>query len=159
MPKSCACWPCTSPWPATCGTSSAACAPSATSNASATRAVNIAERGLLLLELAPLATPPRLEELADATRDFLTRTAACFSELDLDKARRLCDESGDILEHNVAILQEMAEYMRDAARPVERAVQVCFIAHGLKRVCDQCANIAESVMFIREGACSRHRRA
>ena len=50
-----------------------------------------------------------------------------------------------------------AEVMRDAAKPVERAVQVCFIAHGLKRVCDQCTNIAESVVFTREGACSRHR--
>jgi phosphate transport system protein len=121
------------------------------------QAVNIAERGLILLEREPAASPANLEDLADSTRDLLARTAACFADLDRDMARRLCDESEDILELNVAILKEMTEYMRDAAKPVERAVQICFIAHGLKRVCDQCANIAESVIFIREGACSRHR--
>ena len=81
----------------------------------------------------------------------------CFAELDMDIARRVCEESEDILELNVAILKEMTEYMRDEARPVERAVQISFIAHALKRVCDQCTNIAESVVFISEGACSRHR--
>ncbi|HML54787.1 MAG TPA: phosphate signaling complex protein PhoU [Solidesulfovibrio magneticus] len=121
------------------------------------QAVNIAERGLILLELAPQAPPPKLVELAEATRDFLAHTADCFTNLDLTMARRLCEESDEILELNVTILKEMAEVMRDAARPVERAVQVCFIAHGLKRVCDQCTNIAESVVFTREGACSRHR--
>lgn len=121
------------------------------------QAVNIAERGLILLELEPIAPPPSLEELAEATRDFMAKTAVCFTNLDLDMARRLCEESLDILDLNVTLLKEMTEFMRDAARPVERAVQICFIAHSLKRVCDQCTNIAESVVFTREGACSRHR--
>ncbi|EFL50572.1 phosphate uptake regulator, PhoU [Solidesulfovibrio fructosivorans JJ]] len=121
------------------------------------QAVGLAKRGLLLAGQEPIAPPVRLEELAEATREFLARTAVCFSELDLDVSRRLCEESEEILDLNVAILKEMTQYMRDVARPVERAVQLCFIAHGLKRVCDQCTNIAESVVFIREGACSRHR--
>ncbi|MEA4857193.1 MAG: phosphate signaling complex protein PhoU [Solidesulfovibrio sp.] len=121
------------------------------------QAVGIAQRALLLLEREPAPPPASLEELAEATRAFLTRTAACFAELDLDAARRVCEESEDILELNVGILKDMTRYMRDVARPMERAVQICFIAHGLKRVCDQCTNIAESVVFIREGACSRHR--
>jgi phosphate transport system protein len=121
------------------------------------QAVNIAERGLILLELQPLAFSTKLEELADAISEYLVKTVACFSNLDLVLARQLCDEAEEILELNVAIIKEMTEYMRDEARPVERAVQVCFIAHGLKRIGDQCTNIAESVVFIREGACSRHR--
>lgn len=121
------------------------------------QAVGIAKRGLLLLEREAVAPPAKLEELAEATRGFLAMTATCFTELDLDIARRVCEESEDILELNVAILKEMTQYMRDVAKPVERAVQICFLAHGLKRVCDQCTNIAESVVFIREGACSRHR--
>ncbi|WP_428564961.1 MAG: phosphate signaling complex protein PhoU [Solidesulfovibrio sp. DCME] len=120
------------------------------------QAVGIAHRALLL-EREAVPPPGSLEELAEATRAFLVRTATCFAELDLDIARRVCEESEDILELNVGILKEMTQYMRDAARPMERAVQICFIAHGLKRVCDQCTNIAESVVFIREGACSRHR--
>lgn len=121
------------------------------------QAVGIAKRSRLLAGRDPIAPPVRLEELAETTRDYLARTAVCFSELDMEIARRLCEESEEVLDLNVAILKEMTEYMRDVARPVERAVQFCFIAHGLKRVCDQCTNIAESVVFIREGACSRHR--
>ncbi len=121
------------------------------------QAVGISKRVLLLDGREPLAPPARLTELAEATRECLARTGLCFAELDLDLARRICEESDEILELNVAILKEMSEYMREAARPVERAVQICFIAHGLKRICDQCTNIAESAVFIREGACSRHR--
>ena len=121
------------------------------------QAVSIAKRGLILLAREPAPLSARLEELAESTRDFMVKTASCFADLDLAMARRLCDEAEDILELNVTILKDMTEYMRDEARTVERAVQVCFIAHSLKRVCDQCTNIAESVVFIREGACSRHR--
>lgn len=121
------------------------------------QAVGIAQRSLLLLDREPFPTPIKLEDLGLATRNCLARTAVCFAELDITISRQLCEESEDILELNVAILQEMTQYMRDLGRPVERAVQICFIAHGLKRVCDQCTNIAESVVFIREGACSRHR--
>lgn len=120
------------------------------------QAVGVAKRGLLLGSgTAPSLA--RLEALAEATREFLMRTAVCFAELDLDIARRICEEAEDILALNVDVLKEMSECMREAAQPLEQAVQISFIAHGLKRVCDQCTNIAESVVFIREGACSRHR--
>jgi phosphate transport system protein len=121
------------------------------------QAVNIAERGLLLLERQPAPPSPGLKELADTTREFLVRAAACFMDLNLELARRMCLEAEDILALNEAILKEMTAFMLEEARPAERAIQLCFIAHGLKRVCDQCTNIAESVIFIREGACSRHR--
>lgn len=123
------------------------------------QAVNIAERGLLLLERQPAPPSPGLTELANLTREYLVRAAACFMDLNLELAQRLCRESGDIIALNEAVLKEMTTYMLEEARPAERAIQLCFIAHGLKRVCDQCTNIAESVIFIREGACSRHRRS
>jgi len=121
------------------------------------QAVSIAERGRILLERPPAPISPTLWEMADTTREFLVLTAACFTDKSLDLARRICAESGDILDLNTAFLKEMTTYMREEARPVERAVQLSFIAHGLKRVCDQCTNIAESVVFMQEGACSRHR--
>ena len=121
------------------------------------QSVNIAERGLLLLERQPAPPSPGLTTLAETTREYLVRATVCFMDLNLELARRMCLESDDILALNEAILKEMTTYMLEEARPAERAVQLCFIAHGLKRVCDQCTNIAESVIFIREGACSRHR--
>ncbi len=120
------------------------------------QAVNIAERGLLLLELDPAPLPASLEDLAEACRDILARTAACFADLDIEAARTLGAASRNMLERNEALFKEMREFVRDKSRPVERSVQICFIAHGLKRVCDQCENVAESVEFICRGACIRH---
>jgi phosphate transport system protein len=121
------------------------------------QAANIAERGLILLKRPPAPISPTLREMADTTREFLVLTAACFTDQSLDLANRICAESEDILSLNTAFLKEMTAAMLEESRPMERAVQLCFIAHGLKRVCDQCTNIAESVVFMREGACSRHR--
>lgn len=121
------------------------------------QAVNIAERGLLLLERQPAPPSAGLSRLAETTREYLVRAAVCFMDLNLELARRICQESKGIQTLHEAILKEMTTYMLEEARPAERAIQLCFIAHGLKRVCDQCTNIAESVLFIREGACSRHR--
>lgn len=121
------------------------------------QAVSIAEWGRLLLERPPAPISPTLREMADTTREFLVLTAACFTDQNLDLASRICAQAEDILDLNTTFLEEMTNYMREEARPVERAVQLSFIAHCLKRVCDQCTNIAESVMFMQDGACSRHR--
>lgn len=122
------------------------------------QAKGLAKRALLLLERQPAPPPASLRELAETTREFLVRTIACLTDLNADLARRLCQESQHTLALDTAILQEMTTTMRREARLMEWAVQICFIAHGLKRICDQCTNIAESVIFIREGANNRHRR-
>lgn len=120
-------------------------------------AAAIAARGLDLLDRPPLPRSQFLEELFGFAGECLQKTAKAFADLDADMARELCVDSEDALELNVKVFKEMTEYMIEESRTVERAAQMCFVAHSLKRVCDQCANIAESVIFIKEGACNRHR--
>jgi len=122
------------------------------------QAVGIAKRGLLLSERQPMPPSPSLKELTAITGEFLARTIRCFTERNAEAARDIRRDSIAIQDRNEAILKDMAAVMLEEARPVEPAVQVCFIAHGLKRICDQCANIAESIIFIKEGACARHSR-
>ncbi|QLA15203.1 phosphate signaling complex protein PhoU [Desulfolutivibrio sulfoxidireducens] len=120
-------------------------------------ASGIAARGLGMLDRPPLPRSQSLEELFGFARECLQKTAKAFADLDAELARELCVDSEDALELNIKVFKEMTQYMIDESRTVERAVQLCFVAHSLKRVCDQCSNIAESVIFIKEGACNRHR--
>ncbi len=120
-------------------------------------ASGIAARGLGMLDRPPLPRSLALEELFGFCRECLQKTAKAFADLDAGLARELCVDSEDALELNIKVFKEMTQYMIDESRTVERAVQMCFVAHSLKRVCDQCSNIAESVIFIKEGACNRHR--
>lgn len=122
------------------------------------QAVGISKRGMLLSDRQPIPLSPKLKELADLTGEFLAKTILCFTNLDAEQAWEIRKESLTVADRNEAILKDMAAVLREEARPVEPAVQVCFIAHGLKRICDQCANIAESIIFIRKGACARHAR-
>lgn len=122
------------------------------------QAVGIAKRGLLLAERQPMPPSPSLTELAAITGEFLSRIIVCFTQRDAEAAWAIRRDSLTIQDRSEAILKEMAAVMLEEAKPVEAAVQVSFIAHGLKRICDQCANVAESVIFIRQGACARHSR-
>ena len=54
------------------------------------------------------------------------------------------------------LFKEMTEIMVKESRTVERAVQMSFIAHSQRRVCDQAANISETVIFIAEGVNVKH---
>jgi len=120
-------------------------------------AAGIAARALGIMDRPPMPRSLLVEELFGFARESMRKAAKAFADLDADLARELCVDSEDALELNIKIFKEMNEYMIAESRTVERAVQMCFVAHALKRVCDQCSNIAESVIFIKEGACNRHR--
>ena len=113
-------------------------------------AAGIAARALGILDRQPLPRSMLVEELFGFAREAMGKAARAFADLDADLARELCVDSEDALELNIKIFKEMNEYMIAESRTVERAVQMCFVAHALKRVCDQCSNIAESVIFIKE---------
>ena len=74
----------------------------------------------------------------------------------LDQMRRY-EQNAAALELNVRIFRDVTTEMIKESRPVERAVQQSFVAHSLKRVCDQCANIAESTIFIRRAVDYKHK--
>jgi phosphate transport system protein len=120
-------------------------------------AAGVAARALGILDRQPLPRSLLMEELFGFALETMDKAARAFADLDADLARELCVDSEDALELNIKVFKEMNEYMIAESRTVERAVQMCFVAHALKRVCDQCSNIAESVIFIKEGACDRHR--
>ena len=120
-------------------------------------AVNIAERVLVLTSEPRQPMHDQLRQLADLALELLGACINCYMDLDADAAVGIIEQNAAALELNVRIFREVTSEMIREARPVERAVQQSFVAHSLKRVCDQCANIAESTIFIRKAIDYKHK--
>jgi phosphate transport system protein len=120
-------------------------------------AVNIAERVLVLTSEPRQPMLGNLRQLADLALELLGSCITCYMNLDAEAAVGIIEQNAASLELNVRIFREVTSEMIREARPVERAVQQSFVAHSLKRICDQCANIAESTIFIRKAIDYKHK--
>ena len=120
-------------------------------------AANIAERVLVMTTEPRQPLHEDLKQLADLALDLLRACIACYMDLDAEAAVAVIEQNAAALDLNVRIFREVTSEMIREARPVERAVQQSFVAHSLKRICDQCANIAESTIFIRKAIDYKHK--
>ena len=120
-------------------------------------AVNIAERVLTLTSETRFPIHDNLRQMADLALELVAASIACYMDLDDAAALRIIEQNAAALDLNVRIFRDVTNEMIRESRPVERAVQHSFVAHSLKRVCDQCANIAESTIFIRRAVDYKHK--
>jgi phosphate transport system protein len=120
-------------------------------------AANIAERVLVMTTEPRQPLHEDLKQLADLALDLLRACISCYMDLDAEAAVAVIEQNAAALDLNVRIFREVTSEMIREARPVERAVQQSFVAHSLKRICDQCANIAESTIFIRKAIDYKHK--
>ena len=70
---------------------------------------------------------------------------------------QVIEQNAAALDLNVRVFREVTGDMIRESQTVDLAVQQSFVAHSLKRICDQCANIAESTLFIRQGIDFKHK--
>jgi len=120
------------------------------------QAVNIAQRAEYLGSRPPLPHDPAMEELADTAMDMLRMVISSFVNLNVDQAVDVCQMDDNADELNVAVLQNLLDYMVNEIPAIQRAVQTIIIARCLERVADHCTNIAESVVFMVKGINIKH---
>ncbi len=120
-------------------------------------AVNIAERVLVMTQEPRQPIHSNLRHLAELAQELLRDCIGCYMDLDDQAALAIIDQNAAALDLNVRIFRDVTSEMIRESKPVERAVQQSFVAHSLKRVCDQCANIAESTIFIRKAIDYKHK--
>ncbi|MGD9782981.1 MAG: phosphate uptake regulator PhoU, partial [Kiritimatiellia bacterium] len=120
-------------------------------------AVNIAERVLVLTTEPRQPMHEDLRRLVDLALDLMRACINCYMDLNAEAAVAIIEQNAAALDLNVRIFREVTSEMIRESRPVERAVQQSFVAHSLKRICDQCANIAESTIFIRKAIDYKHK--
>lgn len=119
-------------------------------------AVNIAERVLALTRDSRQPIHGNLRHLAGLALELTRDSIGCYMDLDATAALQVIEQNTAALELNVRVFREVTSDMIREGQSVDRAVQQSFVAHSLKRICDQCANIAESTIFISQGINYKH---
>jgi len=120
-------------------------------------AVNIAERVLVLTSESRQPIHGNLRHLAGLALDLVRESIRCYMDLDTEAALQVIEQNAAALDLNVRVFREVTGDMIRESQTVDLAVQQSFVAHSLKRICDQCANIAESTLFIRQGIDFKHK--
>ena len=120
-------------------------------------AVNIARRVLVLTRESRQPIHGNLRNLAELAVELTRASISCYMDLDGTAALGVIEQNTAALELNVRIFREVTTDMIEETQSVELAVQQSFLAHSLKRICDQCANIAESAIFIHQGIDYKHK--
>ncbi len=119
-------------------------------------AVNIADSGLYLIdrpEIKPLVDIPRMAQetvkmLKNAMNAFVDENAL----LAVDVLKN--DDIVDNLRN--AVLRELISHMSSDSSVLERGLNLIRIARNLERIADLTTNIAEDVIFIKEGKVVKH---
>lgn len=119
-------------------------------------AVNIAERGIELIQEPELKRLVDLPIMADAAQRILKESLDAFVNSDAELAEKVIndDETVDALYEQ--IFRELLTYMLEDPRSISRSLKLIFIAKHLERVGDHSANIAEMVVFLVRGQDIRH---
>jgi phosphate transport system protein len=120
-------------------------------------AVNLAHRTLFLSTRPPLPDNPRMAQLCAHVQDMLAKSERALVDGDSALAGDICGMDHRADELSLKVLKEAINNMVDETRIVERGVHVIMASRHLERIGDLATNIAEAVIFIKEGQNVKHR--
>jgi phosphate transport system protein len=122
----------------------------------ADHAVNIAERGLFLIE-SPLVKPLiDIPKMADITMHMLKDSIDSFVREDSDLAKKVCERDNKIDNLNDQIFRELITYMFSDPSTIERSIKLIQVSNNFERIADLATNICEDVIYIVEGKVIKH---
>jgi len=120
-------------------------------------AVNLAHRTLFLSTRQTLPANPRMSQLCAHVQDMLTRSVRSLVDEDTALATDICAMDHRADELSLKVLKEAINTMVEETRIVERGVHVIMASRHLERIGDLSTNIAEAVIFIKDGMSLKHR--
>ncbi|MEW6266791.1 MAG: phosphate signaling complex protein PhoU [Thermodesulfobacteriota bacterium] len=126
----------------------------------ADQAVNIADRTLVLNDLATLEPfPATLLEMAELAKEMTRKCLDAFVRRDVSLAYEVCGQDDELDDLNRRLLEEMIGVMIDEQRLIRRGVEVILAGRHYERIGDQATNVAEEVVYMVEGRVIRHHNA
>ncbi len=120
-------------------------------------AVNIAEKALIVLAEPPFEGALPLEPMAKTVDLALRKALNSFLKEDACLAQEVLtqDDAVDQLNHDLFVQLKAA--LADQPRSAGAAMAYLLIGHNLERVADLAGNIAEDVIYLKQGREVRHR--
>lgn len=122
------------------------------------QAVNIAQRALVLNRMPTLKPLIDIPRMADLARGMVKDALDAFVNEDKDLADdvRRRDDMMDSLRDQ--IFREMLTYLHVGSDPdtIDRGIHLILVSRHLERMGDHSSNIAENVVYLRQGRIVRH---
>ncbi len=119
--------------------------------------VNIGERADSLAEHLELAIPERVERMAHTAIEMVRDALDALVDLDVAVARRVCQQDDDVDLLNRQVIDEVCRTVRLNPAQIEPALHLFSASRHIERIADHATNIAEDVVYLVEGAITRHR--
>jgi len=122
-------------------------------------AVNVAQRGVELVERPPLQPLPDLTRLWDLCQKQVHAAFASFAAADVGRAQRTIanDELVDSRYHT--LFTELLGLMMEDPKNIHSGNSMLFVAKHLERLADHAVNVAEMVIYMVKGKEVRHPRS
>ena len=120
------------------------------------QAVNIAQRVMNMIELAPAELPVDIPAMAARVRTMVRDALRAFIEGDTELAKHVLEGDDEIDRMNKEAFAELSRCMQTKPDSAVQALDALSIARNLERVADHATNIAEDVIFWVRGADVRH---
>jgi phosphate transport system protein len=119
---------------------------------------NIAKRVRKLADDDPRAfpIPPELETMALEALEQVHGSLDALTKSDADLARAVIAGDGRIDRHYRAVLKELKDEIRRDPDRLNTWLRLISTARNLERIADHATNIAEAVVYVREGDIIRH---
>ncbi len=121
------------------------------------QAVNIAEKALVINQEPAVKAYEDLPKLAKASRLAVRESMNAFMEQDQKKAKDILERDDEIDRLNDKIYDDVQKIMQANPKTVKIGVSLIMVAHNLERIGDLATNIAEDVIYLKQGKEVRHR--
>jgi phosphate transport system protein len=120
------------------------------------QAVNIVQRVMNMIELAPAELPVDIPAMAARARAMVRDALRAFIDGNPELARHVLEADDEIDRMNKEAFAALSAYMQSRPGFAAQALDALSIARNLERVADHATNIAEDVIFWVRGADVRH---
>ena len=120
-------------------------------------AEHIAKRAKKLASLTPpVPIPPELEDMAMEALGSVHDSLDALTKSDTDLARMVIAADRRINRHRRAVLKELKQSIRQNPERVSTWLHLINTARNVERIADHATNIAEAVVYLKEGDIIRH---
>ncbi len=114
-------------------------------------AKNVAKRGLVLNQSAPLKIAPSVVRMGKQTRTLLAEVLDAYTARDTALAVSVWKRDVEIDEMHNSIFRELITYMMEDPRTIGLSSQMLFIAKNFERIGDHATFISEMTYYVVEG--------
>lgn len=107
-------------------------------------------------EVSPVAIPPELETLALAVLEQVREVLDALVQTDTERARHVIAQDRDIDLQRRDVTRLLKKAIREQPQRLNAWLRLINTARNLERIADHATNIAESIIYIKEGDLVRH---